>query len=582
NILVSNMAYDLSRAVELRILPSYLYTPQYAYESVTFEFLYVNLDQATNFDYMSQFNPGIFQTELKKLNPNIQWNYYLSEWDWTSNSAFSTIVNNAWDHPNRFIDFTQIRNYLKANYQNMFNTSTSNNLVIPVFNFALPDLYMSSFGGIADSINGEFVFVINIGTYAFIKSGYTITSLPSAMVSTPVNLNTNWYTYANITAGWGGDYVFETNITINSGSMNFYLLDQYNFDQLQLGNSINPIYSSSGLGIGLHSFNLTDFHIKNQYYWIFYATSDTTSFTYRIDRYLDRTFGYTSLALHESGHAVGLSHTHDGFSWNFQSTGMTEYVDWLWDQSYAIMSYIGLPFTLSKVEIDNAQRAIIPKLLDDFILQVNQLNQTIAIHDYIPSEYYLIYENSIDKINQAINNFVIHSYNRSLELIYQGFSLLDEFEFQIDQSLRNINLQISGLDGFPNTETVQVQIWIDGVLIIDELINENTLYVLNNVYWTTYDVIIIYNSVTEYEYHGYTWEISDIMLNLIFPSDDNSSSSSQPSSLLNNSSSSNSGTNILNTDNSSEVPSPFIFYPSIFYIFITLFVFQVFRRKQRN
>ena len=72
--------------------------------------------------------------------------------------------------------------------------------------------------------------------------------------------------------------------------------------------------------------------------------------------------GFTWKTMHEIGHAIGLQHPHQGFSWdlfNPHSTLSGMYYYWLWDFSYSQVNYANNAPTISMMDIDTVRRGMI-------------------------------------------------------------------------------------------------------------------------------------------------------------------------------------------------------------------------------
>ncbi len=95
----------------------------------------------------------------------------------------------------------------------------------------------------------------------------------------------------------------------------------------------------------------------------------TPSFVFMYDNALYRAFGYgfTTTAIHEVGHHIGMSHPHDGYD---SETGVDFgpsgefYFAWSGDESATIMSYLDLNFTFGQFDQDNMHRFIYERVLD--------------------------------------------------------------------------------------------------------------------------------------------------------------------------------------------------------------------------
>lgn len=94
----------------------------------------------------------------------------------------------------------------------------------------------------------------------------------------------------------------------------------------------------------------------------------TPSYVFMYDNAFFRSLGYgfTTTALHEVGHHIGLSHPHDGFDSesgvDYDPTG-DFYFAWSGDESATMMSYIDLNFNFGQFDRDNMDRFIFMRVL---------------------------------------------------------------------------------------------------------------------------------------------------------------------------------------------------------------------------
>lgn len=325
-------------SIELRFLPSYLYEPIYSQQEIHFDYLLIDLDEVSSLDYWQKLDANKISNDYSALYPHLNWTYSQRTYDWQSNAEFVSVLNSARNDTSRSYDGFEILSYLSNNYDQWFDDSNEEKLVIPIFLFAFPEDYLfSQFLGIANYENeGEFAYVVAALNYLYADEK------PDLIYEDWYNNFGNPWTLDGPDASsyvyslnYEGEYddFFET--TINSDTaINFHLLNQFNFDLWSNEDAYDAVFTASGL-TGLNTFNIT-IDIPNQYYWIIEKPdTGTANVEIDIDQFRDRSFGFTFVAMHEIGHGMGLSHPHDGHSWMLGG----EYLDWLWDLSYSQMTY---------------------------------------------------------------------------------------------------------------------------------------------------------------------------------------------------------------------------------------------------
>ncbi|MHA2249754.1 MAG: hypothetical protein ACXAD7_05300, partial [Candidatus Kariarchaeaceae archaeon] len=172
-----NIAEDLQTAVELRFLPSNLYTPINAYHEIKLEFLLVDFQKADQFNsqfpypipnanhnFLSSLDPDHVVTELSSLNRFLNWTYSAVEYDWVSDEQLRNVILNNINPTSSIqgdIDADGIMEFLDLYYHTLFTPSTEQTTIIPVFLFGMPGYYSTNFGGIANGNDvGSFNYII--------------------------------------------------------------------------------------------------------------------------------------------------------------------------------------------------------------------------------------------------------------------------------------------------------------------------------------------------------------------------------------------------------------------------------------
>lgn len=423
----------VATALETRLLPSYGYLPWHiaVYEEMKFEMLLVDLDPS-NFDFLSKINGDYIVAEYQRVNPFINWTYSLSEWEWASDPGFVYNLETYTDHTSKIYSLPEILAYLDSNYRNIFNSSSSDTQIIPIFLFALPSGYgvNPDWGGFCRTVSGEF---------AYIYSKITLDDADLAHVETGTN-NLDDIPFNQLTPGsdfviseYGGRHneIIDLSVTINTGSMNLYLVDDYNYYRFNQSLPFTDLLNNSLSNLSnITSTQKTSFssHIFSLYHLILEDSGNTAlNFDLNITISTNLSRGYTWKTMHEIGHALGLNHPHNGFSWgNYDHSksrsGM--YLDWLWDMSYSQTNYAYNAPTISIMDIDTLMRGAIPYYWKNATHSIAGLYEAASNKlETLPEKFTTHLARAIDYLNQSIDRYSLkdelNHYLNSLELIFE-------------------------------------------------------------------------------------------------------------------------------------------------------------------
>ena len=112
-------------------------------------------------------------------------------------------------------------------------------------------------------------------------------------------------------------------------------------------------YNTTAASLG-DQFGLLGFADDN---WV--DGTQTHVFMFDAPEYRALGFGFTTTAIHEFGHHIGMSHPHDGYDseleLDFDASGPFEFA-WSGDESHTIMQYIALANGFGRFDRDNAYR----------------------------------------------------------------------------------------------------------------------------------------------------------------------------------------------------------------------------------
>jgi hypothetical protein len=107
------------------------------------------------------------------------------------------------------------------------------------------------------------------------------------------------------------------------------------------------------------------------------------SFVFAFDSPLqrERGYGFTTTAIHETGHHIGMSHPHDGYDAELDYDYLPEgdlYFVWTGDEVNSMMSYIDLNWDFSQFDRDNMNRF----LTAIYINQANTILHKVSAHPH--------------------------------------------------------------------------------------------------------------------------------------------------------------------------------------------------------
>ena len=83
--LTQDISDYITLAIETRFLHHTIWRPPTLYEEITFEFTEVNLD--SSFNMTTTIDPEYIVSHYEKVNPFIEWDYCVSDWDWQSDAC---------------------------------------------------------------------------------------------------------------------------------------------------------------------------------------------------------------------------------------------------------------------------------------------------------------------------------------------------------------------------------------------------------------------------------------------------------------------------------------------------------------
>jgi len=400
-----DLAFYIQSAVELRFIPSYLYTPLYRpsyFVNVTI------FSKDPSFSYARYFNKQRMLDEFHEFLPFSTFSGEVGEIPAEDDEELFQVIDQATDQYG-VMNYTIVLDYLMAN-RGKYIASHGDDYVIPVFVFGG---YQSDLlGRAAGDENGDFVFVADI-------------THPTTLGINPMNVP--------IFSGEGGlapdkwayeavlmNYNMKMTIRLNveSGELLVFVVDAYNLWLYAKTEDIDKISFTMEPEVwrtGSHEETISPSAPQGKYYLVV-SNFGKRNAIFSGDIFTTRTlaYGLTQTTIHEAGHSIGLSHPHDGFSWKFYEAGIPEdspgeYLFWLWDFSDTPMTYAISNSKFDQLDKDNMYRGIASTLLNETFTILKNAREDLEERGFenVPSE-------ALDDLNSARQ-----SIERSIELFKQ-------------------------------------------------------------------------------------------------------------------------------------------------------------------
>ncbi|MFX1251625.1 MAG: hypothetical protein ACFFCZ_08445 [Promethearchaeota archaeon] len=451
--LTQDLTKYITSAIELRFLPSTGWTPLYTYEEVKFEILTADIDPS-DFDFVSKLDMNYIIAEYQRVNPFVNWTYSIAEWDWKS-SGLKNILNENNDSVTHTLDAMRIRDYLHLSYAGLFNASSREQLIIPIFLFFLPSNYNFNpdWGAFTACQNGKFTYILcklnlaavdpSFSVGGFNLNDFTIDQGSSLDVAADL---------LNVSALTLGKYneIIDFSLAMNAGSLNVYVLDEYNYQRYNQSLPFTDLLNHSLTNISPASGTVQatlPIHIYGLYHIIFEDNGTMTpNFNITLIGAREWSIGYTWKTMHEIGHALALNHPHDGYSWGnydhsinnledyvgwwgYRSIG-DAYTYWLWDMTSSQINYASQDHSISVMDIDTLQRGFIPQYWQDAVRTITNITEMAAVrYAELPTEVYESLVNATNHFSQSIEIYTKQTnadhYNKSLEAVFQMLADLD-------------------------------------------------------------------------------------------------------------------------------------------------------------
>ncbi|MFX1263451.1 MAG: M66 family metalloprotease [Promethearchaeota archaeon] len=432
--LADDIVKYIAQAVECRFLPAIGYRAGYAYREVRLEVLLVDLANS-ELKFEEQLKLDYIASQYVRYLPFVEWTYSVVEWDYQSDAAALTLFEQIRDEESHTYDVFALRDYLDSRYAGLFNGSTSDRFIIPIFLFLLPDgwRFDPDWGGFSKEVNGEFAYIVGKQTPSAVNPDFVYQeSIPLSDIEIE---NGSYFSFS----GPIKDYLdLSVSLTAHTGNVSMYLLDEYGFDQFSKSLLYENLLQSQMMGITNTSGTATSeakIKILGQYHFVVENTGlEDANVDLMADISGSLFIGYTWKIMHEVGHALGLNHPHDAYSYgNYDHPDAASgiYLNWLWDMSYSQISYANQAPEISIMDIDTLQREAIPEMWADGIDGINALLSSAPLwFGNVPDPIMQCLVNASSLYDQSVEYYRdcsdLDNYNQSIRAAYAMWQAIDE------------------------------------------------------------------------------------------------------------------------------------------------------------
>jgi len=400
-----DLAFYVQSAVELRFVPSYLYTPVYRpsyFVNVTI------FSKDPSFSYAKYFNKRLMLDEFHELLPFSTFSGEVGEVPAKDDEELFQVIDQATDQYG-IMNHSIVVDYILAN-RGKYVSSHGDDYVIPVFVFGG---YQSEILGIAaGDENGDFAFVADVTDHTTL--GISPMNVP--IFSGEGGLAPDKWAYEAVLMNYNMRMTIRLNV--ESGELLVFVVDAYNlwlYTQTEDIDKISFTMEPEVWRKGSYEKTISPSAPQGKYYLVV-SNFGKGNAIFSGDIFTTRTlaYGLTWTTIHEGGHSLGLSHPHDGFSWKFYEAGIPEdfpgeYAFWLWDFSDTPMTYAMSNPKFDQLDKDTMYRGIASTLLNETFTVLKNARENLEERGFenVPSE-------ATDDLSSAAQ-----SIERSLELFKQ-------------------------------------------------------------------------------------------------------------------------------------------------------------------
>ena len=398
-----DLAFYIQSAVELRFVPSYLYTPLYRpsyFVNVTI------FSKDPSFSYARYFNKQRVLDEFHELLPFSTFSGEVREVPAKDDEKLFQVIDQATDQYG-MMNHSIVVDYLLAN-RGKYVASHGDDHVIPVFVFGG---YQSDILGIAaGDENGDFAFVADVTDHTTLG----INPMDVPIFSGEGGLAPDRWAYEAVLMNYNMKMTIRLNV--QSGELLVFVVDAYNlwlYDQTEDIDEISFTMEPEVWKKGSYEKTVTPSAPQGKYYLVV-SNYGKGNAIFSGDIFTTRTlaYGLTWTTIHEGGHSIGLPHPHDGFSWKFYEAGIPEdfpgeYAFWLWDFSDTPMTYATNNPKFDQLDKDNIYRGIASTLLNETFTILKNARENLEERGFenVPSEATADLNSAAQSIERSIELF---------------------------------------------------------------------------------------------------------------------------------------------------------------------------------
>ncbi|MCJ7424334.1 hypothetical protein MUP01_08725 [Candidatus Bathyarchaeota archaeon] len=451
-------AKDLSRdvgkivknTVELRFLPSYLYAPDYR-PSYWVNVTIFNKDPTLPI----LFDMNRLLQEYRDFQPQSTFEGAFQTVQIQSDSELFAAVETA-TNVNGITDPDQVGNYFMQHLDGYVG-SHGEDYVLPVFILGGYDL-----GGLLGRSNSD-----EHGNPAFVleclnrkMGGFDLINKPWGVLNQPYSVNPGWIVWFTDPVMLDKNMMLTFDFHLLSGTAKVYIADAYNFKK----------WTDNGYDFNKANFRMvwsitTDQQLEfytpspNGKYYIIVENDGYTTTTFYGAVITSRIEGYTltPLTIHETGHSLGLSHPHDGFSWILYQQGLPvdlpgEYDYWLWDFSTTPMTYAACNMRFDKLDRDSICRGVSATLLNETFSILKKTETKLGQLGFgsVPPQALANFTNAATKITESLALYSSTSpdYSSSAAKALEARESAENAYNELAVSIYNVTMKVKDVFGF--------------------------------------------------------------------------------------------------------------------------------------
>lgn len=483
-------AKDLSRdlgkivknTVELRFLPSYLYAPEYR-PSYWVNVTVFNKDPTLPI----LFDMNRLLQEYRDFQPYSTFDGAFQVVQIQSNTELFAAVETATD-VSGITNPDEVSSYFLA-HLNKYAGAHGNDYVLSVFILGGYDL-SGLLGRSNSDNNGNPAFVIECLNRKM--GGFDLINNPWGILNEPYSLNAGWVVWFTQPVMLDKNMMLTFDFHLLSGTANVYIADAYNFKK----------WTDNGYDFSKASFReswsvTTDEQLQfytpspNGKYYIIVENNGYTTTSFYGMVITSRIEGYTltPLTVHETGHSLGLSHPHDGFSWILYQQGLPvdlpgEYDYWLWDFSTTPMTYAACNMRFDQLDHDSICRGVTATLLNETFSMLAETEAKINNVGFgtIPPQVLGNFTDAVAKANESLASFgaTAPDYTASAAKALEARESAEKALSGVETSAYDVTLKVKDVFGFavsgvtvsltlPNSTNLNVATNAEGTAIFEGL-----------------------------------------------------------------------------------------------------------------